>query len=157
VEAALLIGQAQLAPTPRSLPHHPLGFERLSAELERRAAPGSRLFVWGWLPELYSLTRMEPASHFTVCQYVVDDYVADPARARLNEEMAALLMRDLEARPPDLVVDASARSWTMVGSGDPWLYDLERYPGFELAEHLERSYERVGTRDGCVLWQRRVP
>jgi hypothetical protein len=156
LEAGLLVTQAQLAPAPRSLPFHRHGFDRLAAEIEARRRPGDRLFVWGWAPEIYSLTRMEAASHFSICQYIVNDYEARPAAPRLDPYLADLLMRDLERRRPRFVVDAARRSWTMSAGGVPWLYRLDLYPDFALRTYLARGYRRVGTFDGCDLYLRKA-
>jgi hypothetical protein len=69
--------------------------------------------------------------------------------------MADLLMRDLERRPPRFIVDAWRRSWTMVESSDPWLYQIDLYPGFELGDYIETHYEYVGRHDDCDLYRRR--
>ena len=156
LEAGLLIAQAQSLQVPRSLPHDPDGYPALTAYLERHRRPDDRLFVWGWSPEIYSLVRMEPASHFTVTQYIVEDYLAEP-EPRLNRPLADLLMADLERRPPRFIVDAARRSWTMAASADPWIYRLELYPEFELGDYLERYYDRVATVDRCDVYRRREP
>jgi hypothetical protein len=154
LELALLIAQAHLYPVPRSLPHHPDGFSQLLARIDLERRPDDRLFVWGWLPELYSATGMEAASHLVNTQYIVNDYV-DVPQVGLNRPMAAELMKDLNERAPRLIIDASRRSWTMVARNDPWIYDLTLYPDFEFNELLRNHYRVVGTFDRCVLYVRR--
>jgi 4-amino-4-deoxy-L-arabinose transferase-like glycosyltransferase len=157
LEVGLLVFQAQLAEPPRSLPFHRQGYDRLVHEMLSRRLPGDRLFVWGWAPEIYSLSRLEAASHFSNCQYIVNDYEARPNAPRLNRYLADMLLGDLEQRPPRFVVDATQRSWTMEASGDPWLYRLELYPDFELRDYLARNYRLLGSFDGCKLYLRRSP
>jgi hypothetical protein len=123
--------------------------------LQQNAGPEDRLFVWGWLPEIYSLTRLEAASHLTVTQFVVNDALAERQRPVINPEFADYLMRDLRARKPRFIVDASRRSWTMLDSGDPWIYDLQLYPEFEMVEMLRLEYEPVGEFDGCRVYRLR--
>lgn len=155
LETALLVARTQLAAPPRSLPHHPDAFPELVARLRAESHPGDRLFVWGWLPEIYSLTRLEAASHYTISQYIVGDYHAGAAAGRLDARRAAALMTDLEQRRPRFVVDAWRRSWTMAASGDPAIYRLDRYPDFGLTRLLRERYDLVGTFDGCALYVRR--
>lgn len=155
LQVALLLAQTQKSLAPNSLPYHPGGFAALSAEIDRLDSDDDRLFVWGWLPELYSLTRLPAASHLSICQYVVGDYTPRPAPPALREPFAAMLMRDLEHRPPRFIVDASRRSWTMVEHNDPRLYSLRLYPELGLTDALERDYRLQGRFDGCDLYVRR--
>ena len=64
------------------------------------------------------------------------------------------LLHDLRARPPRIVLDAAARSWTMRAGGDPALYRLGQYRGSDLVTWLERHYRRAGTFDGVGVWVR---
>ncbi|MCP3978243.1 MAG: hypothetical protein GY716_02770 [bacterium] len=131
-------------------------FEALVDRIGAEADAGDRLFVWGWAPEIYTHTRQESASHVAVSQYVVGDIaVLDDRRSTLQPEYAAELMRDLRERRPRYIVDAARRSWTLQAGDDPWIYDLERYPQFELVSMLESEYEEVGEFDGCRLHRRR--
>jgi len=156
LEAGLMIFLTLLIPTPRSLPHHPDGFRQLAARIETLRAPGDRLFVWGWLPEIYSLTRLEPASHMTITEYVVGDYYIATKGPTIDRPTARLMLQDLEARKPRFLVDGADRSWTMVADRDPWLYDLSQYPDFELVRLLDTEYVRDGRYDGCELYVRRT-
>jgi hypothetical protein len=149
----LVIGSLALT-NPPSFPYHRDRLGALAARMELLRRPGDRLFVWGWLPELYSLTRLEPASHFSITQYVVNDYQAVQAEPELDDYFANQLMRDLERRPPRFIVDAWRRSWTMERNGDPARYRLDLYPQFGLRAFLAEHYERVGLFDGCELYVR---
>ena len=100
------------------------------------------------------MTRMEPASHFTNCQYVVNDYQAEPV-LEIQPDMARLMMRDIENRPPEFIVDGWRRSWTMAANQNPWIYNLDRYPEFDFTLYLRSHYRPVGTFDDCDLWVRR--
>jgi 4-amino-4-deoxy-L-arabinose transferase-like glycosyltransferase len=155
LELGLLVVQAQLTAPPPSLPHHPRGFARLEARIEALAGPDDLLFVWGWLPEIYSLMRLESASHMTITEYVVEDYYVTPQGPTINRPMAEMMMDDLRTRKPKFIVDAAKRSWTMVADGNPWLYRLDQYPEFELVQLLQTDYDLVGTYDDCDLYVRR--
>jgi len=152
LEALGLIAAVQLGPPPRSLPFHAVGFDDLVRTIDARRAPDDRLFVWGWAPEIYSLTRMEAASSFSITQYVVGDYRAQHAEPRLDPYYAAALLDDLAARPPRFIVDASRRSWTMAADGQPTLYRLEQYPDFGLVRLLHERYTSLGRYDDCELY-----
>jgi hypothetical protein len=154
LETGAVALQSQVLKRPDSLPFHRQGFSELVGRIEASKEAGDRLFVWGWAPEIYSLTGMEAASHFSMTQYIVNDYRVDPAEPELDRFFADMLMRDLEERRPRFVVDAWRRSWTMNSSNDPWLYRLELYPEFELKDFLESHYELAGRFDDCDLYIR---
>jgi len=154
LETGGLMLEAQELKRPASLPYHRDGFADLARRIDLQAAPGDRLFVWGWLPEIYSLTRLEAASHFAITQYVVNDYQSSPGEPALDSYFADQLMRDLEEREPRFIVDAWRRSWTMAGDADPRIYRLELYPEFGLGAYIERHYEHVGRFNNCELYVR---
>jgi len=155
LEVALVTVQGQVLETPRSLPHHRQGFGALEHYLDGAARPADRLFVWGWAPEIYSVTRLEAATQFSVCQYFVNDTAPVQGRPRLDEDLATKLMRELAERRPRFIVDASRRSWTMQGSREPWIYDLRLYPEFGLVRLLETEYRLAGVFDDCPVYERR--
>ena len=153
LEIALLVGVQQTTPTPRSMSHNPYSFAELAAFLRGASAPGDRLFVWGWAPEIYSLTRLEAASQVVTSEYVVRDFLAAPARPSLDPAWVERMMRDLREREPRFIVDASARSWT---NTDARFYRLELYPGFEFVDLLNERYVALGRIDGCLVYERRT-
>jgi len=153
LELAVLVFTAQRAPTPASMSHNPYRFEALAAFLRARSAPGDRLFVWGWAPEIYSLTELESASHISVTQHVVQDHIEGTGPPPGIDPMwADRLLGELRAREPRFIVDAAARSWFM---SNQEIYRLSRYPDFALVVLLRTSYERVATIDGCDVYERR--
>jgi hypothetical protein len=154
LECLGMVVRQQLADTPRSMSHNLYDFTRITRYLEQRAEPGDRLFVWGWAPELYSLTRLESASHVTTVEYVVNDFRAAPPPPSVNEWWAAQMMEDLEARRPRFIVDAAERSWT---STERWIYRLDNYPDLALIPFLERYYRRPVRVDGFRVYERRGP
>ncbi len=142
---------------PPSAPDPDHRYREISAALYQRSHPGDRLFVWGWAPEIYSLTQLTPASQFTVSTYLVDDTGPSTEASFIDPGYERLLMDELRVATPRFVVDASRRSWTMARAGDASAYDLERYPAFELNRYLERHYHAVGAFGGCVLYERLAP
>ena len=157
LESAVVVLQEQRRPVPPSFPYHADAFEQLVDRVTSIGNDGDRLFVWGWLPEIYSATRLEPASHMTITEYIVEDYYVTPRGPTINQPFADLLMRDLQERPPRFIVDATLRSWTMVAGGNPGLYRLDQYPEFELVWLLREDYRLVGVYSDCKLYVRRKP
>lgn len=147
----LVVAIQQSVPTPRPMGHHPYRFDELVAWLGRESRPGDRLFVWGWAPEIYALTRLEAASRLVTSEYVVRDFPAAVGRPNIDPAWAERMMSDLRTREPRFIVDAGERSWT---STDARFYRLELYPGFELVELLARHYVARARVDGCVIYER---
>jgi len=140
---------------PRSAPYPGHDFVAVTRAITERSQPTDRLFVWGWAPEVYSLTRLTPASQFVISMYLVNDTRPQPTISAIDPGYEKQLLDELRAVEPRFIVDASSRSWTMVASGDPWLYTLERYPDFALNRYLDRRYRSLGRFDNSVLYERR--
>lgn len=154
LEVGVLAVHAQLVPTPASMSHSPYRFDDLARFIRERAEPDDMLFVWGWAPEIYSLTRVTAASHVTHAQYVANDLQGVADRPSLDAGWAEILMSELRRTRPRFIVDASARSWHET---EPWIYRLRNFPDFELLGMLRREYRRVGRFDGCDVWERVAP
>lgn len=119
--------------------------------LQSQSRAGDRLFVWGWRPELYTQSRLEPASTYTITSYVIQDaQVLRTGRVAIQPQQSKRLMQDLTERKPRFVVDASRRSLAM---SHRWVYDLKHYPPLE--EHLDKHYVLVTTLDDCDVYARR--
>ena len=155
LETAMVVVQEQRRAVPPSFRFHPDAFAELADKVHADAGPHDRIFVWGWIPEIYSATRLEPATHMTITEYIVEDYYVIPRGPTINRPLAELLMDDLRRHRPRFIVDATRRSWTMVAGGDPWLYRLDQYPEFELVRMLREEYRHVGRYSDCELYERR--
>ncbi len=154
VAVALLVVQSH-----RLKPLTPFWFSRvprLVQEIRARHSPSDRLFVWGWAPGIYSLTRVEAASEITLPQVVVSDYSRTPVRPTIEPRYAAILMRDLRERTPRFIVDAGAVGITLADGG-PDRYRLGQYPDFELNRLLQERYELVGRFNRCKLYVLTLP
>jgi hypothetical protein len=151
VQVAVMIVTEQLAPRPVTMQHNWRKFTDLSRFLHANAGPDDRLFVWGWAPEIYSLSRIEAASHITFCQYVAGDLKGVADRPRLDPQWADLLMTELSATRPRFIVDAAAASWFETEAD---IYDLDNFPDFALNTLLRQSYREIGRADDCVVWKR---
>lgn len=124
-----------------------LDFSELVDDLTNRAHPGDRLYVWGWRPELYVLTRMTPASQFTAATLIMGD-VTDPARPSefYNRHYAEILMSDLRRERPRFIVDAWLRS--LMGA----VYRLEHFAPLE--RFLADNYRYLTTSSHCDVYVR---
>lgn len=154
LEIVFLGVHASTLMTPPSAPYAGHDFRAVTRAIDERSEPADRLFVWGWAPEVYSLTRLTPASEFVISMYLVNDTGPEPQASAIDPDYERQLMDELNAVEPRFIVDASSRSWTMVASGDPWLYTLQRYPDFALNRYLASHYRRVGRFDGSALYER---
>jgi hypothetical protein len=151
VQSSVLIVTEQLAPAPVSMQHNRHKFVDLTRLLEANAAPDDRLFVWGWAPEIYSLSRLESATHITFCQYVAGDLQGVADRPRLDRQWADLLMGELATTRPRFIVDAAAASWFETEAD---IYELDNFPEFELNTLLRENYREIGRADECAVWER---
>ncbi len=152
LEITRLVFVTQRMPTPESMTYNAYRFDELAAYLREHKAPGDRLFVWGWAPEIYSLTEIESASHISVTQHIVQDHIEGTGPPPgIDPVWAGRLMTELDARKPRFIVDAAARSWFM---SNQEVYRLARYPDFALVRLLNEQYEHIATIDGCEVYER---
>lgn len=103
--------------------------------VQQLSEPDDRLFVWGWLPEIYAYSRRVPASSYVTCHDIVNDIQPDLAACRWDDRKGAILLRDLEETRPRVIVDASAVSYAMSSRE---AYRIARYPALE--GYLQRHY-----------------
>ncbi|MDH3629365.1 MAG: hypothetical protein OES25_17150 [Acidobacteriota bacterium] len=155
LESCLFAYQALQTPTPDSLPYHRGGFENVRQVVEKHSDVDQPILVWGWLPEIYSLTRRTPATSFVISQYLVQDVHDTVHTPEMDTRYESQMMGELSRTPPVLIVDASAMSWTMVAGGSPTLYDLSHYPESEFRRWVAEEYEPLGYWDGVAVYRRR--
>ena len=151
VQTGVLVVHEQRALRPGSMSHNAYKYVELTRYFEREAHAGDRLFVWGWAPEIYSLTRLEAASHITFCQFVANDIPGFPDRPSINEVWAGMLLTELDTSRPRFIVDASRQTWFET---EPWIYDLRNYPDFELNNLLRARYREVARIEDVPIWER---
>jgi len=114
--------------------------------LRAHAAPGDRLFVWGQAPWIYLDARLRPASRY-IATFPLTGHIFGPplpgvdTRNRIVPGSWANLEKDLDAHPPEFIVDAEA---------DPGA----RYPAGQfpvLAKLLATHYHPIAkTADGVI-------
>ncbi len=126
-------------------------FPSLVSYMRDHAAPLDCLHVWGWRAEIYSITRMRPASQFTIGSYIMTDaHRGQTGTPPVNEHYAKMLMDDLGRTRPRFIVDASRISTTMSRRA---IYQLRYFP--PLAQYLRTYYRRPISLDGCDIYVRR--
>ncbi|MEO0564889.1 MAG: hypothetical protein AAF125_22470, partial [Chloroflexota bacterium] len=116
--------------------------------LRAYTVPGDRLFVWGFRPELYYLTRTQPATRFIFQFPLVADWYPPEWR---TETVDALW-----AAPPPAVV---------VARGDfmPWVTGRDADSNMLLQEYedlnnwLIFNYEVAEEVGSFIIWQRKPP
>jgi 4-amino-4-deoxy-L-arabinose transferase-like glycosyltransferase len=113
--------------------------------------PDEALFVWGFLPELYTSCERKPASRYVFTTFVAG-YVPwfDRATPRQDERRAVpgsreLLISDLESSRPPIIVDAP----NSMGKRD-----MRRIGA--LARYLDEHYCRAGKKGGHLIHRRRT-
>jgi hypothetical protein len=64
------------------------------SEIDSHSAPGDRVYVWGWIPWIYSLSNRMPAGRFVALDSA---YYVEPSAQ-------VTLLRDLQAHPPAVLI-----------------------------------------------------
>lgn len=119
---------------------------RAAQFLRERAAPGDSLFIWGFRPEVYYLSGLNPASRFIFHFPLVADWY--PAAWR--EETVAGLWA---AMPPyALVLEADYMPW-VTGRDEDSHTLLQDYT--ELNNWLMFNYERETQIGSFLIWRRK--
>jgi hypothetical protein len=116
--------------------------------LRERVAPGNSLFIWGFRPEVYYLSRLNPAVRFIFNFPLVADWY--PAAWR--EETVDILWAALP--PYVLVLQVDYMPW-VTGSHDDSNTLLQSYT--ELNDWLIFNYERETQIGNFFLWRRKSP
>ncbi len=120
--------------------------------LRQHSAPGDRIFVWGQSPRVYLDARRRPSSRyittFPLTGYVFGPRLPDPDRRdRIVPGAWANLENDLDARPPEYIVD------TEVGARAE--SPAARFP--IVAALLDQYYRPVLRTDGAVIYRLESP
>lgn len=113
--------------------------------LRARVAPDDSLYIWGFRPEVYYLSRLQPATRF-IFQFPL---VAAWYPAAWREENVDLLWAALP--PYVLVLQVDYMPW-VTGSHDDSHILLQRYT--ELNDWLMYNYERETQIGNFLVWRR---
>jgi hypothetical protein len=119
--------------------------------IRAHSKPEESLFVWGFLPELYTTCERRPASRYVFTTFVAG-YVPWFDKATLEEDdrravrdSRALLIADLEQSRPPVIVDAPKSMGNR---------SMRRYP--VLARYLGMRYCPAGMQGGYAVLLRRT-
>ena len=120
-----------------------------------RTKPNDTIWVWGNVPQIYFTAERAPGVRFTFCNYLTG--LSPASRSELDPTVDSrqnavpgawnLVVQDLDAHPPAVIVDTAAGGMKSYGK-----YPVASFP--VLADYLERNYEVTGSIDGAVLYRR---
>jgi hypothetical protein len=151
VAALMIASAAWYAPAPFN--ERPGKTRTTAAALARYArehtAPGTRIFVWGHLPEVYWESDRPPATRFATTGFLTGLSGGRPAN-RVGMQYATPQAwddfdQDLRDHPPALVFDLSPADIRHASTAPP-----SRFPRF--GEFLARRYQEVATVDGALVY-----
>ena len=121
---------------------------RVAEEVMDRTSPEDPIFVWGFEPSIYWISERSPASRFI--------YNVAQRSPWQRERARALLVQDLERKPPAMVVVQHGDVFPAVTGSSldsaGALYDFE-----PLREMLSSKYQLVTRLEDFEIFQRRVP
>ncbi|MBK9746754.1 MAG: glycosyltransferase family 39 protein [Chloroflexi bacterium] len=115
--------------------------------LRERVVPGDSLFIWGFRPEIYYLSGLNPATRF-IFQFPL---VADWYPPEWREQTAEILWAAL---PPYVIVAQVDYMPWVTGSEEDSNTLLQAYP--DLNDWLIYNYERDSQIGNLFLWRRKT-
>lgn len=124
----------------------PRGRTELVEAIRERTAPEEPIFVWGYYPELYVLAPRRPASRYSNTNYLTgmlpweNHHPGVDTSEHVVPGAWDLLMAELEAAKPPLIVDTSIGDHRYYSK-----YPILAYP--RLQQFLERHYAFAGAVD----------
>jgi hypothetical protein len=113
--------------------------------LKARVAPGDSLFIWGFRPEVYYLSQLNPAVRFIFQFPLVANWYPPEWRKQTVEILWAALP------PYVLVLQVDYMPW-VTGNNEDSNTDLQGYT--ELNNWLEFNYVRDSQIGNFILWRR---
>lgn len=114
--------------------------------LERHTTPGDTLFVWGFRPEIYYLSKLRPATRFQAQFPLASDYYP----VAWKQENVDVLWAALP--PYVLVLQADWMPWVTGRDADSAWMLAHDYPA--LNDWLICNYERVREMGDFIIWRR---
>ena len=123
----------------------------LAAYIDQHTTTDQRVFVWGSYPEVLLRANRLPAGALVHTDFVTGRSGGreDPAvtLALATPGALELMLADLRANPPELVLDTST-----AGHLGYTNYPLSLFP--EVDTFVTEGFERVGEVDGVTVWRR---
>ena len=117
--------------------------------------PSDTIWVWGNVPQIYYSAQREPGVRFTFCNYLTGlspgtrsetDPTVDPRRNAVAGAWQ-LVLEDLDARRPTLVLDTAAAGMKSYGK-----FPVQSFP--PLDNYLKAHYRAEGAVSGVVFYRR---
>jgi hypothetical protein len=133
-------------------------FWAIGRAVAARTKPDDRIWVWGNVPQIYFTAERAPGVRFTFCNYLTglspgSRSENDPAYdSRQNAVPGAwdLVVEDLDAHRPEVIVDTSAGGMKSYGK-----YPVASFPALEA--YLAAHYRADGAAEGATLYRRVEP
>ena len=126
-------------------------YRPLADEVRRRTGPDDRVAIWGNYPEVLWAADRRSAIRFVHSHFVTGFSTGRPAGpetvAQATPGAREMMMRDLAAHPPALLIDTSP-----AGFRDYAHYPMRDFP--ELAAYVAEHMHPVAMVDGMVLYSR---
>jgi len=129
-------------------------YQVVADRIKSNSAPTDRIFVWGNSPQLYVLAERSMGTRFSFCNYLTGE---NPGTLKTSDSVSTqnnmwkpawdMLMSDLEARRPQLLVDAAAGGFDGYGK-----YPVSAYP--RLQSYIDAHYRKIENVQGVVLYER---
>lgn len=119
--------------------------ERMAQFLRERVTPGDSLFIWGFRPEIYYMSGLNPATRFIFDFPLIADWYPPEWRQQTVDTLWAALP------PYVLVLEADYMPW-VTGSQEDSHTLLQNYT--ELLNWLEYNYERDSQIGPFLIWRR---
>jgi 4-amino-4-deoxy-L-arabinose transferase-like glycosyltransferase len=130
-----------------------LPYGRVATRVQALAGPDEPVFVWGSFPEIYWAADRQPATRFIHTGFLVGDPSGRPPGTTSPRDGIPgawlMLVRDLEARPPAVVIDTS----------EARIRGVQYHPLDETGvwASIRSNYELVEVVDGVRLYRRVGP
>ncbi len=126
------------------------GISDIAGYMMARHAPGDRLFVWGWRPEIYTACKLPAASRFGSCAYIVRDFSVD-SKTDIRAIPNQFLLDDLGSTEPRWIVNADRITHSL--AEDANIYAVFKYK--ELESLLQSKYVEAESIGGCTIYVRK--
>ncbi|MEW6534074.1 MAG: hypothetical protein AB1454_00465 [Candidatus Auribacterota bacterium] len=128
---------------------------RYTAEyIRKNTSPDDKIFVWGFCPEIYTLSDRRTASRFVFCNFLIGQMTGDKFYyaniERLDRTIPGAwdkLMSDLSKNKPAYIVDVSRTDYFKYLP-----YSAERF--YLLRDYLKTHYKLENTFGGIYLYRR---
>lgn len=133
---------------------------RISSYIEKHTSPDDKIFVWGFCPEIYTMSDRRAASRFIFCNFLIGQMTGDKYYYMGIERLDRIipgawadLMKDLHETFPKFIIDTAPSDYFKYGP-----YPAKRFKLFKI--FLEKYYiyrGRIHHTDIYELDETKVP